>query len=434
MEDLFTNARAPERDRTAPLADRMRPKSFTEFLGQEQVAGEEAALRQAIQNDELYSMILWGPPGSGKTTLARLIAEQTQAKFIQMSAVTSGIADLRKVVQQAGDDWRFHGRRTILFVDEIHRWNKAQQDAFLPHVENGEIVLIGATTENPSFEIIAPLLSRCQVYVLERHSPEDLAKLLKRALSDKLRGYGEYKAKLAPKAVDFLLGEANGDARALLNSLEIAVKTAAPDAKGVRHLTLAHVQSAIQKRHLLFDKKGEEHYNIISAFIKSMRGSDPDGAVYWLARMLEVGQDPLFIARRMVIFASEDVSLADPNALPLAIAAFQAVQSIGLPECALNLSHCAIALALAPKNNSTYQALLRAQKDVRESMNEAVPLHLRNAPTSLMKDLGYGRDYKYSHDYDAEEGKQSYLPARLAGRRYYISYRQKRGRGKKGKS
>ena len=434
MEDLFTNARAPERDRTAPLADRMRPKSFTKFLGQEQVAGEEAALRQAIQNDELYSMILWGPPGSGKTTLARLIAEQTQAKFIQMSAVTSGIADLRKVVQQAGDDWRFHGRRTILFVDEIHRWNKAQQDAFLPHVENGEIVLIGATTENPSFEIIAPLLSRCQVYVLERHSPEDLAKLLKRALSDKLRGYGEYKAKLAPKAVDFLLGEANGDARALLNSLEIAVKTAAPDAKGVRHLTLAHVQSAIQKRHLLFDKKGEEHYNIISAFIKSMRGSDPDGAVYWLARMLEVGQDPLFIARRMVIFASEDVSLADPNALPLAIAAFQAVQSIGLPECALNLSHCAIALALAPKNNSTYQALLRAQKDVRESMNEAVPLHLRNAPTSLMKDLGYGRDYKYSHDYDAEEGKQSYLPARLAGRRYYISYRQKRGRGKKGKS
>lgn len=421
MPNLFTHSREPLKQRLAPLADRLRPKTFDELLGLEILVGEGTVLRQAIANDELYSMILWGPPGSGKTTLARLLADQTRSNFIQLSAVSAGLDELRKVIRQAQSDWQYDSKRTVLFVDEIHRWNKAQQDAFLPFVEDGTIVLIGATTENPSFEVIAPLLSRCQVYVLERMSPANLARLAKRALTDPDRGLGETKTKIEPKALDFIIGEANGDARALLNALEIAAKASQPDAKGIRHLNLSLLEAAVQKRHLLFDKKGEEYYNVISAFIKSMRGSDPDATVYWLARMLEAGQDPLFIARRMVVFASEDISLADPNALPLAVATFQAVHSLGLPECAINLSHCAIYLALAPKNNSTYQALGRAREDVRKTMNEPVPLNLRNAPTQLMKDLGYHQGYKYSHDFkpDSEEGKQEYLPAKLKGKKYF---------------
>lgn len=422
MKDLFSQAREPEKRRQAPLADRLRPVSFREFVGQVNLVNKESVLRKAMDNDELYSMIFWGPPGSGKTTLARLIAEKTRSIFNQISAVTSGIEDLRKIVRKAESDWKYEGQRTVLFVDEIHRWNKAQQDAFLPHVEDGTIVLIGATTENPSFEVIAPLLSRCQVYVLERLVPADLAKLAKRAITDKDRGYGTIKTKIEPIALDFIIGEANGDARALLNALEIAIKSAKPDKNQVRHLTLGLLEGAVQKRHLLFDKKGEEHFNVISAFIKSMRGSDPDGAVYWLARMIEAGQDPSFIARRMVIFASEDISLADNSALPLALATFQAVQLIGLPECEINLSHCAIALALAPKNNSTYEALGRAKVDVKKTLNEPVPLNLRNAPTTLMKDLGYGKKYKYSHNYTNEQGRQAYLPAKLSGRKYYIPY------------
>ena len=339
MPDLFTHSREPLKQRLAPLADRLRPKTFSDLLGLDTLVGAGTVLRRAIENDELFSMIFWGPPGSGKTTLARLIADQTRSNFKQLSAVASGLDDLRKIIRQAQSDWQYDSKRTVLFVDEIHRWNKAQQDAFLPFVEDGTIVLIGATTENPSFEVIAPLLSRCQVYVLERISPANLARLAKRALTDTVRGLGIIKTKIEPKALDFIIGEANGDARALLNALEIAVKASQPDAKGVRHLTLALMEAAVQKRHLLFDKKGEEYYNVISAFIKSLRGSNPDAAVYWLARMLEAGQDPLFIARRMVVFASEDISLADANALPLAMATFQAVQSIGLPECAINLSH-----------------------------------------------------------------------------------------------
>jgi len=419
-DDLFSNAREPERKRSAPLADRLRPRTFDEFLDHEALVGPASVLRQAIENDELYSMILWGPPGSGKTTLARLVADKTKAVFMQISAVTSGIDELRKVVRQAESDWKYDGRRTILFVDEIHRWNKAQQDAFLPFVETGTIVLIGATTENPSFEIIAPLLSRCQVYVLNRLSPESLAKLAKVALTDPERGHGGRKTVIAPAALDFLIGESNGDARALLNALDIAVKSAPIDKKNVRHLTLTLVEAAVQKRHMYFDKKGDEHYNVISAFIKSMRGSDPDGAIYWLARLLESGEDPVFLARRMVIFASEDISLGDADALTLATATFKAVTIIGLPECAINLAHCAIALALAPKNNSTYEALNRAREDVQRTLNEPVPLHLRNAPTRLMKDLGYHKGYKYSHDYSGESGRQAYLPAKLSGRRYFI--------------
>ncbi len=418
-KDLFDHKLELDVAQHAPLADRLRPSKLDDFVGQEEIVGEGKLLRKAIANDELFSMIFWGPPGSGKTTLARIIAQLTKSYFVQMSAVTSGIADLRKVVEHAKERRKLHGTRTILFVDEIHRWNKAQQDAFLPHVEDGTVVLIGATTENPSFEIISPLLSRARVFVMKRLGIPELSKIVKRALSDKDRGLGNHNVAIAAKALDLLLSAGNGDARTVLNALEIAVKAATVDSKGKKHVSLADMEDALQHKALQYDKHGEEHYNVISAFIKSMRGSNPDAALYWLHRMVEAGEDPEFIARRMVVFASEDVGLADPNALTVAINVMQAVKLIGYPECQINLSHGCVYLANAPKDNTAYKGMLAAKQDVKESMNEPVPLHLRNAVTDLMKDLDYGKDYKYSHDFVAEEGKQDYLPKKLKGKKYW---------------
>lgn len=419
MPDLFDLKLDKELAREAPLADRLRPRDFSGFAGQEKIVGQGKVLRQAIENDELFSLILWGPPGSGKTTLARIIAHMTKSVFVQISAVTSGKDVLMNVVKEAKERRKFKNLRTILFVDEIHRWNKAQQDALLPYVEQGIIVFIGATTENPSFEVIAPLLSRSRVFVLEALGEDDLGKIIKNALKDQKVGLGKYKVRMEKSALGLLLSGANGDARSALNAIELAVKAARSDKSGFRHIKFNDVKEALQHRALYFDKKGEEYYNIISAFIKSLRGSDPDAALYWLARMIEAGQDPLYIARRMVIFASEDISLADPNALPLAVACFNACDQVGLPECQINLAHVAVYLALAPKNNSTYTGLINAKKDVQETLNEPVPLHLRNAVTELMKELGYGKNYKYSHNYSEEEGKQDYLPQKLAGRKYF---------------
>jgi len=417
--DLFDQRVQHDVARFVPLADRLRPTKLEDYVGQDEIVGEGKLLRKAIENDELFSIIFWGPPGSGKTTLARIIANITKSHFVQMSAVTSGIADLRKIVEAAGERRKFHGERTILFVDEIHRWNKAQQDAFLPAVENGTVVLIGATTENPSFEIISPLLSRSRVFVLKRLGVPELSKIVKRALTDTVVGLGKEKVKIAAKAMDILMSGGNGDARTVLNALEIAVKAAVKDRDGVKHISLTDMEDALQHKALQYDKHGEEHYNVISAFIKSMRGSDPDGALYWLNRMVEAGEDPEFIARRMVVFASEDVGLADPQALQLAVAVFNAVKLIGYPECQITLGHGVVYLALAPKNNTAYAGLLAAKEDVQVTMNEPVPLHLRNAVTDLMKDLGYHKGYKYSHDYTPEEGKQDYLPVKLKGKKYF---------------
>lgn len=417
MAELFDQAKDAALRRSAPLADRVRPRSLDEFIGQSKVIGPSAILRQAVENDELFSVILWGPPGSGKTTLARIIANQTKSHFVALSGTFSSKDDLVTAVKAADDLLKFKQQRTILFVDEIHRWNKAQQDALLPYVEQGIVTLIGATTENPSFEVISPLLSRCKVFVLERLLPDDLVTMITRAIDDE-RGYAKDKISIEPKALELLSTAANGDGRAALNTFELAVK-ATPVKAGKRVISLTIVAEAFQNPHLLYDKKGEEHYNIISAFIKSMRGSQPDAALYWLARMLEAGEDPLFIARRMVIFASEDVSMADVHALPLAVACMQACDMIGLPECHITLSHVVVYLATCPKSNETYVAYGLAVSDVKASLNEPVPLNLRNAPTKLMKELGYHQGYKYSHDFSAVEGEQHYLPTKLADKKYY---------------
>ncbi len=419
MADLFDAQLERDLRQNAPLADRMRPRNFDEFIGQDEVIGKGTMLRRAVENDELFSMILWGPPGSGKTTLASVIAHLTKSTFTELSGVESGKDDLRRVIKAANDARKLHRIRTILFIDEIHRWNKAQQDALLPYVEQGIVTLIGATTENPSFEVISPLLSRSRVIVLKRLSPESLAAIVEQALADSERGYGAQKVSLEPKALQLITNVANGDARTALNALEISMKATKPDAKGIRKIPLATAAEALQNRPLIYDKKGDEHFNVISAFIKSMRGSDPDATLYYLGRMLEAGEDPLFVARRMVVFASEDVGIADPHALPLAIACMQAVDMVGVPECRINLSHVAVYLAEAKKSNATYTAFNEAVEDVKRTLNEPVPLHLRNAPTELMKELGYHKGYKYSHNFTHDEGRQQYLPDALKDRHYY---------------
>jgi putative ATPase len=416
---LFGKESKGGREREAPLADRMRPKTLEEFVGQEHLLGPGKILRQAIESDHLPSMILWGPPGSGKTTLAMMIASTTGAQFLAFSAVLSGVKEIKEVIQEADEEWRYRKRKTILFVDEIHRFNKAQQDAFLPHVENGTIVLIGATTENPSFEVISPLLSRSKVFTLNPLTEEQIETILKRGLEDEKRGLGPYPTVLEPEVMRGISRMANGDARIGLNTLEMVVLTTPPDADGVRRVQQKDLEEVLQKKSFLYDKSGEEHYNLISALHKSLRGSDPDAALYWLGRMLEAGEDPLYIARRMVRFASEDVGMADPQALQVAVSAMEAFHFVGLPEGCLALAQAAVYLATAPKSNSLYTAYQRVQKDVRESENMPVPLHIRNAPTSLMEELGYGKGYKYPHDYPDHFVAEEYLPENLKGRTYY---------------
>ena len=416
--DLFDDpAGAPDRNRS-PLAERMRPRTFDEYVGQQDLLAPGKPLREAIERDLLQSVILWGPPGTGKTSLARLIADTTKAYFIAFSAVLSGIREIRDVMAEAERARRASGRRTILFIDEIHRFNKAQQDAFLPRVESGDIVLIGATTENPSFEVNAPLLSRSQVFVLQPLSEDDTVAILRRALADEERGLGALAISVADEAVRSIARYANGDGRVALNLLEFAAASA-PAVEGAARIDEAFLKQSIERRALLYDKTGEEHYNLISALHKSMRNSDPDAAVYWLARMIEAGEDPLYIARRLVRFASEDVGNADPQALTVAVAAKEACHFIGMPEGNTALTQAVTYLATAPKSNAVYKAYLRAAQDAHTGRAEPVPLHLRNAPTKLMKQLEYGKDYEYAHDDPNAVTGMDCLPPSLAGRKYY---------------
>ena len=400
-----------------PLAERLRPRDLDEFCGQEHLLGEGKVLRRMIESDAVGSMIFWGPPGVGKTTLARIIAHRTKAKFIDFSAVTSGIKEIKGVMENA-ESARRYGRKTILFVDEIHRFNKAQQDAFLPYVEKGSIILIGATTENPSFEVNGALLSRCKVFVLHALSAEDIVKLLKRALEDE-RGFGGQKVEIAQDLIAAIANFANGDARGALSTLEMAVLNGDDDGQGGIRVTAQNIEQCTSRKSLLYDKKGEEHYNLISALHKSMRNSDPDAAVYWLARMLEAGEDPVYIARRVTRFASEDVGLADPRALSIAIDAFEACRLIGMPECSVHLTQAVVYMSLAPKSNALYMAYESAKKDALTQLSEPVPLMIRNAPTKLMKELDYGKGYEYAHDAKDKLTAMRCLPDSLEGRRYY---------------
>ena len=410
QQTLFGNAD------TQPLAARLRPRSLEEFAGQTHLLGPGKILRRLIESDRISSMIFWGPPGVGKTTLARIIANHTRASFIDFSAVTSGIKEIRAVMQRAEDNRRF-GDKTIVFVDEIHRFNKAQQDAFLPFVEKGSIILIGATTENPSFEVNGALLSRCKVFVLQALKPEELTALLSRALHDP-RGFGHQTVHIAPDMLELIANFANGDARSALTTLEMVVLNGDTDENGIT-VTPETLEQCISKKSLLYDKTGEEHYNLISALHKSMRNSDPDAAVYWLSRMLEAGEDPLYIARRVTRFASEDVGLADPKALELAVAAYQACHFIGMPECSVHLTQAVVYLSLAPKSNALYAAYETAKKDALSQLAEPVPLVIRNAPTRLMKELDYGKGYQYAHDTADKLTNMQCLPDSLLGREYY---------------
>ena len=415
--DLFDHNLAQKMAKEAPLADRMRPISLERFFGQEQIIGAGKLLRQLIEKDEIPSLIFWGPPGTGKTTLAKIIANLTDSEFISFSAVNCGVSDLKAIIREAADKRKFNSKKTILFIDEIHRWNKSQQDALLPHVETGIVTLIGATTENPSFEVNSALLSRTRVFVLEQLTEGDLVAILKSALLDKEKGLGNHKIKADDEVLEYLAKLSNGDARVALNALELAVKATKSLKSGIIKLDKKAIKESLQRHSHLYDKTGDQHYNIISALHKSLRGSDADAALYWLARMLEAGEDPLYVARRLVRFASEDVGLANSLALTQAVAGYQACHFIGMPECNVILAQVVVYLAKCQKSNELYEAYLNVQQDVKETMDEPVPLHLRNAPTKLMKNLGYGKDYKYSPKYDYQE-EQDYLPDTLKGRKY----------------
>ncbi len=415
--DLFSNGEGPQTP--APLADRMRPRTLGEVVGQEHITGVGTMLRGAVENGQIPSLIFWGPPGCGKTTLARVIANSTKSHFVAFSAVLAGVKEVRKIVDEAGIRIRRGGERTILFLDEIHRFNKSQQDSFLPHVEAGTIILIGATTENPSFEVNAALLSRCRILTLKPLEKDHLLEIINRTLADEERGLGKRPLRILDQAAAHIIKNADGDARRVLNTLEVISSFDLMMEDGAYDVRLADVEQAVQSKAIIYDKAGEQHYNVISAFIKSVRGSDPDAALYYLARMFEAGEDPMFIARRMVILASEDIGNADLRALPLAVSAMDAVHMIGMPEARIILAHAVSFLACAPKSNASYAALKAAERDVKEHGALQVPMHIRNAPTRLMKDLGYSKGYKNDHDQDNHHAAQQFLPDEIADAKYY---------------